>query len=135
MQNNKIYDGILFHIQSVQKKITDTFKTADDIDREIDHLHKMRLYALNTMTGCKNRTMVLAEITKCESALIVARETLQQNAPQATPQEAPQDVPQDAPQDVPQDAPQDVPQDTPQDVPQDTPHEASPASICMEMVD
>ena len=115
MQNNKIYDGILFHIQSVQKKITDTFKTADDINREIDHLHKMRLYALNTMTGCKNRTMVLAEITKCESALIVARETLQQNAPQ----EASRDASQEAPQDVPQDASQ----------------EASPASICMTMVD
>ena len=119
MQNNKIYDGILFHIQSVQKKITDTFKTADDINREIDHLHKMRLYALNTMTGCKNRTMVLAEITKCESALIVARETLQQNAPQEASRDVPQEASQEAPQDVPQDASQ----------------EASPASICMTMVD
>lgn len=113
-----LYNEIIFQIQRVQKKITDTFKTADDVDHEIDRLHKMRLHARNTMSEGPYRPMVLAEITKCKRALIVARETLLENAQR----------------DVQQDAQRDTQRDTQQEARDTLQQEAPPASIYIEMV-
>ena len=122
-----MYNVILFQIQHVQKKITDTFKTADDVDNVIDHLHKMRIHALDTILG-PYRFMVLAKIKKCKRALIVARETLlkdaQQEAHQDTQQEAQQEAHQDAHQEeAHQDTQQEAQQEAHQDAHQEEAHQ------------